>query len=245
MARRTNLDYLNGVTHVLGGAPSTGITAQQLVNAALQELCSTYPWMWRRGAESALDITNGQDFVPLPLDFGELISLQYPGTLLRAMIPTSFFHLERLRANGIIAPQFQFYYCVNTGVYMGGFPQPGLNPSQIELYPTPTSTVPAALTVVYMRDVPDMSVNGDIPAIPVWCDDALFFLCRAKANATEDDYFGGPNLQEYMRLLQIAKLRDSRAQTRYGVARGGLYPVNEGLSPLYPNSINDPTQATN
>ena len=243
MARRTLAEYVDAVEHQLGNSPSAGVTSLQLVNDALRELCSVHAWKWRNGGPYTLDLTADQSYVELPADFGELNSLTYPGTLLKSMTPTTFAQLQRMRATEVLSPQYQYYYAINTGRIDDDFPEEGLSIQVIELYPTPTESVTDALTITYLRDVPDLELDADVPQIPLWLDHCLMLLVRAKAAVIEDDDPDSPSIQEYNRVFKQMIARDSRSQTRYGIMRGGLYPQADGLDPLYPSSIADPSDA--
>lgn len=243
MPRRTLLDLVGVVEHQLGSAPATGFTSTQLVNDAMRELCSVHAWKWRNGGPYTLSLVADQSYVELPADFGELNSLTYPGTLLKAMTPTSMAQLQRMRATTVLSPRYQYFYAINTGRIDDDFPEDGLTIQVIELYPTPTESVTDALTITYLRDVPELTDNGDIPMVPEWLEHCLVLLCRAKASVIEDDDPNCPSLQEYNRVLKSMIARDSRSQTRYGIMRGGLYADADGLDPFYPSSIGDPSDA--
>lgn len=243
MARRTLADFVGIVEHQLGSAPATGFTSEQLVNDAMRELCSIHAWKWRNGGPYTLDITADQSYVELPFDFGELNSLTYPGTLLKAMTPTTMAQLQRLRATQVLSPRYQYFYAINSGRIDDDFPENGLGVQVIELYPTPVDSVSDALTITYLRDVPELDGDGDVPMIPEWLEHCMVLLVRAKAAVIEDDDPNSPSLQEYNRVLKTMIARDSRSQTRYGIMRGGLYPDADGLDPFYPSSIGDPSDA--
>lgn len=242
MARRTLAEYKDAVTHLLGNEPSTGVTSLQIVNDAVKDLCACHGWRWRNGGPYTLSLVADQAYVELPADFGEMNSIFYPGTLIRAMVPTTMAHVERLRAQAVISPQYQYWYAVNVGQIDDSAPEEGLSIPVLELYPTPSESVADALSITYFRDVPELADDADVPMIPSWLDACLFHLVRHKAAVIEDADAGGPDRTEFERLLQQAKLRDGRTTGRLGVMKGGIRPDLD-IDPLYPSSISDPSDA--
>lgn len=240
MARRTFAEYKAEIVHGLGNSPSSGVTTASLVNDAMNSLCALHSWRWRRGGPVTADLTADQNYVELPLDFGELTTIQYPGSILRGMIPTSMAIIERLRASTISPALFGYYYAILTGNIDDDHPENGLAVSTIELYPTPSATVADALSITYLRDIAQLEDDDDIPQIPIWMDRALVMLCRAMAEEVEDDEVDSAARKAFENELAICKRRDMNSQSRYGVMTGGLYPKTEGLDPFYPSQIGDP-----
>lgn len=243
MSRRTFAEYKAAVTHALGGEPAAGFTTAQIVNDALLHLGSMYSWKWRRGGPVTLSLTADQPYVELPLDFGELESLTYPGSVQKAMIPTTMSQIQQLRASESTPVGYIFYYAINTGESDAAYPELGLGLSLIELYPTPRADEPGALTIVYRRDLPKLVNDDDIPMIPEWMDWALVLLCRAKAHIIEDDDPNSASMVAFDKEITNHFQRDSMSQRRLGVMRGGLHSNVDGADPRYPSSIGDPSQA--
>lgn len=241
MARRTFAEYKAEVEHVLGNAPSEGITTAGIVADALNTLCAMRAWKWRRGGPVTADLTADQEYVELPLDFGELVTIEYPGTVLRGMIPTTMATIERLRASTVSPSLFGFYFAINIGNIDENLPEDGLSVPTLELYPTPNSDVTDALRITYLRDVPEMEDDDDMPQIPIYMDRALALLGRAIACELEDDDDASASRRAFDRELAQCIRRDGGAQSKYGVMSGGLYPRAEGVDPFYPSSIGDPT----
>lgn len=253
MARRTFADYKLSIQHALGNAPATGESTTELVNDALQHLCSMYPWTWLRGGPVSLTLTADQNYVELPQDFAEIESLNYPGTVARQMLKSTVEEIERLRSYTTLPPGFVFTYAVNSGqteedfiVRQGGTVDPsdptlGLSVNVLEIYPTPTDTVVDALSLVYRRQVDRLTEDADIPPIPVWMDYAFDLLCRSFAMTLEDDNPANSAQQMFDKIIPTLIRRDADTQRRPGVMKGGLWPRSVSVDPFYPTHIGDPS----
>lgn len=253
MARRNFAAYKASVVHALGGNPASGVDKGEIVNDALQNLASLHRWNWRRGGPISLSITGGQDYVELPADFGEDYAITYPGSFAQQMIRTTVAEIMRYRASPITATfGFTYFYAVNTGqtdedytIRQGGTVDPsdptlGLSLPVLEIYPTPEADAADAISAVYIRDMPRLEAEEDIPAIPTWMDYAFDLLCRSFAMTLEDD--NPQNSAQVMFDALIPKLisRDGSSQRRLGVMLNGLWPRTTGIDPLFPDTIGDP-----
>lgn len=243
MARRTLAEYEGLVTHALGAAPATGITANSIVNDALLHLTTMREWNWRRGGPVLMDLVSGQNYVTLPLDFGGEEVVTYPGSVSRQMIRMTLAELEQLRAFQNNAPGFTYYYAICSGNIDADYPENGLSAATLELFPTPTADATDALSMIYRREVASLDNGTDVPQIPEWMDSAFGFLVRAFAYVYEDENADNAAQAQFDRMFPDLVKRDASFQRRLGVMRGGLLPGAIAVDPLYPNYINDPTSA--
>lgn len=240
MARRTFLDYKAIVTHALGADPATGVDKGRLVNDALYHLGNIHSWRWRRGGPCTLDFTANQNYVELPQDFGEMYSLTYPGTVARQMFATTVEDIEFKRSQEVEPPGFTFFYAVNSGSLDDDKREEGLTLNVLEIWPTPTTSVTGALSIVYQRNMDELAADGDIPQIPAWMDFAFELLIRDFAHTVEDDHPDSAAHSRFAVMMPQLIRRDSSTQRRFGVMHGGLYPGTETTSPFYPSTIADP-----
>lgn len=244
MARRTFAEYKASVVHALGAEPSTGVTSEEVVNDALEQLCMMLPWKWRRGGPVTLDIVADQPYVELPQDFGEEENLTYPGSVAKSMVRITMAEIEGLRANTSQPTGFTYYYAINSGSLDESNREEGLTVNTIELFPTPSSSVTDAFTLTYFRNVDRLEEDTDVPQIPPWMDLALDYLCRSIAKTLEDEDPNSAAQQAFDKIVPQLLRRDAMTQRRYGIMRGGLYPANVPIDPMYPSSIGDPTTAS-
>lgn len=245
MARRTYSDYKAAVVHALGAEPATGVDKGRVVNDAMKHLASVRSWHWLVGGPVSLTVTQDQSYVDLPADFGEEISVTYPGSFANTMIRTDISTLEAMRANPITVANFSYYYTIISGVGPASpqtSPDPlvGLGAPRLELYPTPGTTVADALTIVYRRELKELGNDSDVPLIPEWMDYALELLCRAFAMTLEDDNPDNAPQRRFDQMLPELIRKDISLKPRRGVMRGGLYPRGY-FDPFYPASVGDPS----
>lgn len=244
MARRTFADYKAAIVHALGAEPSSGETSGEIVNDALQELCSMRSWRWRRGGPVSLDFVANQSYIELPQDFGEEEVITYPGSVAKQMIRVTMAELEKMRATTAQPVGFSYYYAINSGSLDDSAREEGLTVNLIELYPTPTADVTDAITLTYLRNVDRLEDDADVPQIPPWMDFSLDLLCRAMAKTLEDDDPSNAFQVAFEKKVPQLFRRDSATQSRLGVMKGGLYPRSEQISPMYPSSIGDPSESS-
>lgn len=70
--------YQNSMQHALGGAPDSRLDLLDVFNKALRTLFTMHDWKWRNRPPLGVDFVQGQSFIPLPVDLGELIEVQVP-----------------------------------------------------------------------------------------------------------------------------------------------------------------------
>lgn len=241
MARRTYADYKNAVIHALGAEMSTGESSAEIVNDALEQLCSMRAWMWRRGGPVTLSLVADQNYIELPQDFGEEEHTTYPGSVNKLMIRVTMAEIQMLRANNSQPTGFTFYYAINSGSLDEDNREEGLTVNTLEVFPTPTASVADAITLSYFRNVDRLEDDTDVPQIPPWMDYALDLLCRAMAKTLEDDDAASAAQKAFDKIVPDLIRRDAGTQRRMGVMRGGLFPRTNTIDPMYPSSIGDPS----
>jgi hypothetical protein len=240
-ATRTLASYQAIVQHALGDDPSTGFTTLEIVRDAFRWLQSHHPWNWRTQGPTTLSLVQDQDYVDLPADFGELISMEYPGTTIREMNASTIHEIEDLRAFRNTTPQYAFWYAINTGAIDTANPQNGLAAPRMEIWPNPEASVADALRVYYRRDMALLTNPTDIPQFPDWIEPIAVLAVRHYAYIYEDDKANNAAFEAMQSLLPDAYRRDGADQRRKGVMRGGLYNDTTNVSPFYPDQIADPT----
>ena len=203
--------------------------------------------------DTDIDGTLPRPYVPLPDDFSEEYSVNYPSSFARNMIRSTLAEIEMLRADPINAADYVYRYAVRSGVQAGisssvtspqSSPDPlaGLSPPRLELYPEPPADVSAAIVVTYKRQLLPLVSETDVPLIPTWMEYGLELLIRAFAHTVEDANAASAAQQAFNNLLPELIRRDSNLQQRLGVMAGGLHPRRAYVDPFFPDGdIADPT----
>jgi hypothetical protein len=182
--------------HVLlavGGYPSLAAgqtNAERLaevVNQAGQYLFQR-PWRFRERTSAFISLVASQDYVSLPSDVEEIISLinrENIGFNIELVTPD---HLQNLREISIDSGGHGVTYaCLSRVANAAGS---ALNPARLELFPTPTAAATDALAVRYRAGWVEIASGAadsyEIP-IPKYCDSLFIQYCRAFGMAYEDE----------------------------------------------------------
>jgi hypothetical protein len=221
----------NHAVLAVGGYPSLapGQTRNarlaEIVNQAGQYLYSR-PWRFRERTSKYLSLVADQNYIALPVDAEELlsiISLESLGYLIEMVTPD---HMEQLRQLGLTM--------TGPGVTHAVFarlpPADGaaLPAVRLDIYPTPTGNVADAIAIRYRAGWVDIAYDAadswEIP-IPKYCDALFIAYCRAFAQAYEDEGLsarlveidGGP-------ILATASTKDGLLQRDLGRIRPSRSP---------------------
>lgn len=100
-------DYINHMEHAIGGVPDTRINPAQVANEALRYLFDQHPWSFRERPILEILTTPGQNYITLPADFGELVSVHFDT---REVSLTSLEDIAHRRANTLIPPPLAAVY---------------------------------------------------------------------------------------------------------------------------------------
>jgi hypothetical protein len=182
--------------HVLlavGGYPSLAAgqtNAERLaevVNQAGQYLFQR-PWRFRERTSAFISLVASQDYVALPADVEEIISLinrENIGFNIELVTPD---HLQNLREIGIDSGGHSVTYaCLSRTANAAGA---ALNAVRLELFPTPTAAATDAIAVRYRAGWTDIASGAadsyEIP-IPKYIDTLFIQYCLAFGMAYEDE----------------------------------------------------------
>ena len=242
--RRTFADYKSDVLHALGNPPEgeMEISPAMIVNDALEHLAAMHPWNWLSTGETQLDVTGGQDYVELPADFGMLIALEHEDTWARAMIPTSWDDLLRMRGEPVDSWSWSYWYVINTGNVEEGDEDAGLSLPTLNLYPTPDSDATGAIRLVYRRFLRRLLDDADRPQWPSYMDRPLSLLARSFASIDYDDDPQSAYTARFQRVIQDCLTPDGPSPGSLGGMRGGLRPRTNPVTPFYPQSVPNPSK---
>lgn len=176
------------VEHALGGVPDSRISSGLIVNRAINHLCTAHSWTWREAA-ATLDFVEGQGDIPLPDDFGELITEPIGNaakyTTIRRLTARE---IMILRVHGATDSLF-LGYVVAAGEQTDATAPPKY---VLRVAPVPASNLEDALLIHYRKIIPVYAATGTedddkVPAIPAGHHDTLYQLCRAFAVSMEED----------------------------------------------------------
>lgn len=219
----TFLQLKTAVTHALGGAPDVNVSTAEIVNGALSWLTGLHAWRWKSKA-AVLTLIAAQNFVALPTDFDELVSVRKTGDATNRIAPASIDAIIEARQTGANASMTGLWFCLDWT------PQTGvtLEPTPIlQLYPTP-STSPGTLTLEYNRQIPKLSGDTDIPDVPSAYHELIKVACRAYALRI-DGQMAGSDWELFNRMLPDYLDRDGRSAGFIGQYRGGVPRPSNGM----------------
>jgi len=197
------LTYGNLKSHIvlaLGGQPSivSGMTRDQriaeIVNQAGQYLFSK-PWRFRERTSRPLSLIAQQDYVVLPADVEDIISLISKGGLGWIVELTSPEQIETLRVASPMTNAGSTFYATlsrpwadsSGAALVDGTGMPAV---RLEMYPTPQATTSEALTVRYRcrwQPVSDSTLETFTIPVPTYAESLLIAYARSFAMAYEDE----------------------------------------------------------
>lgn len=232
------------IKHALGGSLIEDIDPITFVNEAGQKLVSMHGWNWMRRPQFTLGQIASQEYISLPPDFGEVITIEYSTGLTSRIMQTSFEIISKYRSLSFASPGYLMYVAVVSRPDVDGIPVPVL-----DVYPTPTTTDPAIAKLYYRARWTDL-VSSDQAKIPIpnWMEPLYIQILRAVAKGYQaddvatmsqrlTDVIGGPDW--------LAAIRsDSNEQTNLGPMRGGWLDHSMGWNEgewLLQNQIMPPT----
>jgi hypothetical protein len=215
---------LDHIRHALHGG-ETSLDAISIVNTAGEHLFALRPWRFAVKADGKLDFVAAQPFAALPVDFMELVAYDRANSLVRGLRLASLQDILDARSNTSLTQNFAFI-----GAIAGAVPR-------LELWPTPSVDIPAALTIAYRFGWTRLYDDGDDLAdagLPPWLEASFFQFCRALAQGWEEDDIATATLRltevERFPPLLAAIRRDIVAQPSLGT----LASYSDTLANDYP-----------
>lgn len=205
--------------HAVGksAGTDTGNSATIIVNVALDALVNAHAWSWR-SKSADLAYVSGQSWIALPADFSELVYLRAGASLSTVVIPTSLDRILQLRQFPNSNPSLNavIYYCVVPVDQSAGT---AASTYRIEIFPTPSANLAAALAVTYQKQVPALSSGTSVANIPLQMQSCLLMLARGYAEMMENNQ-PGINMQLAVAELEKRKVRDGMTQPVIGRIHG-------------------------
>lgn len=232
------------IEHTLAG-PIDSLDNVDIINAAGTWYTAQHQWKFLERASTTLGYVANQNYATLPPDFAEIIKIAFTSGLTARFFLTTTGTLADYRT-----AQMNFGIAVTYGAITfqaaaatGGAPTPVL-----ELYPTPQTTNPTALTIFYRAGwtTPDPSQDEAALNIPTYCEPSFIQTLRAFARGYQNEDGGSIDrrLTEIMAgpTWDAAITQDGIVQPDFGKMRGGA--VSIGIPPpttfASPYSISSP-----
>lgn len=187
----TVADYKARMRQAIGNAdPSTGFELIDILNEALQYVFGYSSWKFRARAPVLLNFVANQEYANLPADFGtggELETVDSLWSPLCFMRKASLSDISQLR--GQPTQNFlTFYAAVSFPTQSSNTVPPGA--ARLELWPTPQASITGAFRITYKSGYTLLTLDTQVPNIPVELTSALTLTARAKTKFYE---FGADN----------------------------------------------------
>lgn len=190
-----------------------------IVNTAGRHLLSMYPWSFVGKASATLDVTANQSYIALPVDFGNLDSINATNSLYRRIRMTSVGEILGLRTSLV---------SVGAWTYVGAISWASATQPRLEIWPTPSETQLAAITIFYKARWVDLTSDTATVLVPTHLEPLLIQLVRAFARGyeMEDQATLGARLAEIEQgpIMAAAARFDASQQYNLGPMRGSAVP---------------------
>lgn len=225
-------EYRRHVRHALGGEPSTRLNEAQMVNEGGRHLFSMHSWNFRTRPSVILSLVGDQDYVDLPDDFGELVSVKMDNNLLDSIEITTLAQIDELRNLSLADTSFRIVAAISYPDQADD--NDSLSTPRLELWPTPPADTTKAITLRQRSLWAEMNRNEDVPNIQPKYESLLIACVRAVALGYEED--SEADVDDRLAkikskrggLFDIAVKADGRSQGNYGVVRNGAVQTNAG-----------------
>lgn len=232
------------LTHAIGGLPATVLTdaattARLWVNEAGQLLVNAHPWKFLERPPTTLDFTAAQEYVSLPSDFSKLLACAATSTTGRPFCLTDFQSIVQYRSAALqtIGGVFGAIVHPTQAAANAAPPVP-----RIELYPTPSANVTAALRISYRAGWMVLVNDSDAANIPAHLEPLLAAIVRAHARDLDEDT-PGENLSRILDggvMFRNAMQADASVQPEYGPLEGGAVLQADPLPMVQYDTVPDP-----
>lgn len=178
-----------GVRHALRGArPADELEELHILRMAWSYMLGLHAWGWLRNRNATVDIVGGQEWLDLPADCAEVVSVHRVGLVANQVMQTTIQWIVQARAEELGFQTDSFWWALEWAQ-----DAPDTEPyARLAIYPTQPSSLAQGVSVVYHGGKLTLR-NGenDSGVIPLPADgsmDMLFIdVCRAIARGYEHD----------------------------------------------------------
>ena len=225
----TLAEHIALMRQAVGFATTTGHDLYETFNRAGRYLYQHHNWSWKMTGPTDLAAVGDQDFINLPSDFHQCVSLYIDNSAGDAATYTcvelvdlpTIANLRQNSFNNIDAGPFR--------VHIPAWTQsdsPDQTPKiRALVYPTPTDDGSPTMQLIYLRRWREMTSSNTtaLPNIPLDFEQALILIARAFAMRIESPESGNADMtmREFEMNVQQLKAYDGQRQLDYGPIQGG------------------------
>lgn len=210
-------------THALGGNVSADLDRDMIINDAGRHMFDMHGWKFRVKPPILVDFVQGQSFITLPEDFGEMEAYQMSDALNFTITMTTPQAIASLRATTVTIAQQSFWAAIVFPRQRSQKEIPG--PPILEMYPTPSADHTDVFTLFYKSKWQELVDEADYADVPSYAESTLVQFVRAFALGWEEE--GNMSLEERLAMValgpvcQAAKETDGSLQSDFGPTVGG------------------------
>ena len=202
-----------------GGEPSSELNALDIANQAGEWLYDCYNWRWKLRPGVALATVEGQSYIDLPVDFGEMVGIpRGPATAPYPIRMVPFEQIAQLR--GITSPTSTAGFYAALVYVTADQDTQAVSAPRLELWPSPAEDSAEVATLYYSASWVPMSSDNSIAVIPRYCERLYVEIARAFLAGLEDESEGTTDDRLEMivngQLFAAARMRDQGEQNEYG-----------------------------
>ena len=214
----------------MGRSLSEEVSELEVLNAAGEWLVGAHTWTWQIRPAASVDFAAGVTYAVLPTDFAEALGVER-NTLTASFGLTTLAQIERLRAKSFLAStEFMMWGAIAFGAGSQSAPPT----VRLELYPTPTDNVTAALKIPYRAGWSRLTtVDTQYVQIPDFMETLYLEAARRLAVSWEKSTDAGETLTALLvsTIFTSAVQRDARHQMDLGPITNGAVRRTNGLVP--------------
>lgn len=206
----------------LGGQPSLLTSVLQIVNLAGQHMVGMRRWKYLEGVEVFVGTVAGQEYLSLPANFSEAVSMVSANDGIR-VVWTTRDRINEYRSSSVASADAScFYVALSTLASSTNTPPT----PRLETWPTPASTNASRFRLVYRAGWADLSTDSQYVPIPEWSRALFMELLEAFAKGMHRAEQGslGDRLSAVQAspTYQAAIREDESKQTNYGMITGAI-----------------------
>lgn len=180
----TRLTLKNHAQHALmGGTLGSLVTLEQVIDDAGRYLYGMHQWAFAERPPVTLALVGDQDYVELPLDFGQAILIESSNV---SITLTTLQELAMQKSTETLATNATAFYGVIVWPAYEGVPATVERRSRLLLFPTPATSGPLA-TLWYRATWVTLVSDTAVANVPPYAEAMLIALVRAFARGYRDD----------------------------------------------------------